>query len=113
YPFDPILAVGIDEVADKKWECISALPSQFGDADSWQARTRQNVPTDEAGRKAFLIESVKQSNAAVADRYRDLLVKLYGEPKGRAFKYAEAFELNQYGSAATVDQLKAVFPTFK
>ena len=30
------------------------MPSQFGDADSWQARYRGNVPTDEAARKAFL-----------------------------------------------------------
>ena len=55
YPFDPILAVGFDEVAQKKWDCISSLPSQFGDADSWHARTRPNVPTDGAGRKAFQI----------------------------------------------------------
>jgi LmbE family N-acetylglucosaminyl deacetylase len=112
YPFDPILAVGIDSVAQKKWDCISALPSQFGDADSWQARYRTNIPTDEAGRKAALLEAVKQSNADVADKYRDVLVKLYGDQKGRGFKYAEAFELNQYGTAATVDNLKAVFPTF-
>ena len=56
YPFDPIIAVGIDEVAQKKWDCISALPSQFGDADSWQARYGRNVPTDEAGRKAYLLD---------------------------------------------------------
>jgi N-acetylglucosamine malate deacetylase 1 len=112
YPFDPILAVGFDEVAQKKWDCISALPSQFGDADSWQARYGRNVPTDEAGRKAYLIDIVKQRNAEVANQYRDLLVKLYGEQKGRAIKYAEAFELNQYGSGATVDQLKGMFPTF-
>src|SRR5947207_5058808 len=83
YPFDPILAVGFDDVAQKKWDCISAMPSQFGDADSWQARYRPNVPTDEAGRKAFLIEGVKQRNADVANQYRDLLVQLYGEQKGR------------------------------
>jgi N-acetylglucosamine malate deacetylase 1 len=113
YPFDPIIAVGIDDVAQKKWDCISALPSQFGDADSWQARYGRNVPTDEAGRKAYLIEGVKQRNADVANQYRNLLVQLYGEQKGRAIKYAEAFELNQYGSGATVDQLKAMFPTFR
>jgi LmbE family N-acetylglucosaminyl deacetylase len=112
YPFDPILAVGFDDAAQKKWDCISALPSQFGDADSWQARYGRNVPTDEAGRKAYLIEGVKQRNADVANQYRDLLVKLYGEQKGRGIKYAEAFELNQYGSAATVDELKKLFPTF-
>jgi len=112
YPFDPILAVGIDEVAEKKFDCISALPSQFGDADSWQARYGRNVPTDEAGRKAFLLDIVKQRNANEANQYRDLLVKLYGEQKGRAIKYAETFELNQYGANTTVDQLKQMFPTF-
>jgi len=56
---------------------------------------------------------VKQRSADVANTYRNLLVKLYGESKGRAIKYAEAFELNQYGSAATADELKSVFPTFK
>ena len=113
YPFDPILAVGFDEAAQKKWDCISALPSQFGDADSWQARYGRNVPTDEAGRKAFLLDTVKQRSADVANQYRTLLVQLYGEQKGRSIKYAEAFELNQYGSAATVDELKKMFPTFQ
>lgn len=112
YPFDPIIAVGIDDVAQKKWDCISALPSQFGDADSWQARYGRNVPADDAGRKAFLLDIVKQRNANEANQYRDLLVKLYGEQKGRAIKYAETFELNQYGASATVDQLKQMFPTF-
>ena len=113
YPFDPILAVGFDDVAQKKWDCISALPSQFGDADSWQARYGRNVPADEAGRKAYLIENVKQRNADVANQFRNLLVQLYGEQKGKAIKYAEAFELNQYGANATQDQLKGMFPTFK
>ena len=113
YPFDPIIAIGIDEVAEKKWDCIASMPSQFGDADSWQARTRPNVPADEAARKTFLIEGVKQRSADVANQYRGLLVKLYGEQKGQAVRYAEAFELNQYGSAATVEELKKLFPTFR
>jgi LmbE family N-acetylglucosaminyl deacetylase len=113
YPFDPILAVGFDDVAQKKWDCISAMPSQFGDADSWQARYRANVPTEEAARKAYLLDMVKQRSADVATQYRDLLVKLYGAPKGRAIKYAEAFELNQYGTQATADELKGLFPTFR
>ena len=113
YPFDPIIAVGFDEVAQKKWDCISDMPSQFADADSWQARYRGNAPTDPAARAKFILNQVQQRSAAVADQYRSLLVKLYGEPKGRAVKYAEAFELNQYGSPATVDQLKQLFPTFR
>jgi LmbE family N-acetylglucosaminyl deacetylase len=113
YPFDPILAVGIDSVAQKKWDCIAAMPSQFADADSWQARYRTDIPRDEAGRKAAIMNIVKQGNIDMANKYRDLLVKLYGEQKGRAFQFAEVFELNQYGTAATQDNLKAVFPSFK
>ena len=55
---------------------------------------------------------MQQRNADVANQYRNLLVKLYGETRGRRIKYAEAFELNQYGSPATVDELKQMFPSF-
>src|SRR6266540_1905215 len=113
YPFDPIIAVGFDEVAQKKWDCIGDMPSQFADADSWQARYRGNAPTDAAARAAFILNAVKQRSADVANQYRNLLVKLYGERKGGAIKYAEAFELNQYGSPATADELKQMFPTFR
>ncbi len=109
YPFDPILAVGIDEAAQKKWDCISEITSQFADADSWQARYGRNVPTEDVARKAYLNDAVKQRSADVANQYRDLLVRLYGEQKGRSIKYAEAFELNQYGSPATADELKNLF----
>ena len=44
YPFDPILAVGIDKVAQKKWDCISALPSQFGDAPSLAGALPSIIP---------------------------------------------------------------------
>jgi N-acetylglucosamine malate deacetylase 1 len=113
YPFDPIIAVDFDEVAQKKWDCIGDMPSQFADADSWQARYRGNAPADQAARAAFILGQVQQRSADVANTYRNLLVKLYGEPRGRRIKYAEAFELNQYGSPATVDELKQLFPSFR
>ena len=109
YPFDPIVAVGFDAVAQKKWDCISDMPSQFADADSWQARYRGNAPADPAERAASILNGVKERSAAVANQYRSLLVKLYGQEKGSAIKYAEAFELNQYGTGASVDELKQMF----
>jgi hypothetical protein len=60
-----------------------------------------------------LLEGVKQRNADEANKHRNLLVQLYGEQKGRAVRYAETFELNQYGSAATQAELKKLFPTFQ
>ncbi len=113
YPFDPIIAVGFDEVAKKKWDCIGDMPSQFADADSWQARYRGNAPATQEARAAYILGQVQQRSADVANQYRNLLVKLYGEQRGRRIKFAEAFELNQYGSPATADELKQMFPLFR
>lgn len=110
--FKPTIVVDIGEAAEKKWQCISAMPSQFGDKDSWQGRTRPDVPEGDAERKAYLLELAKQRTAAVADQYRDKLIELYGEERGRKVKYAEAFQLNQYGRSASLEELKKMFPTF-
>ena len=74
---------------------------------------RPQRPDRRSGPESDLIEAVKQRSADVANQYRNLLVQLYGEQKGRNIKYAEAFELNQYGGPATADQLKTMFPTFQ
>jgi N-acetylglucosamine malate deacetylase 1 len=110
-PFEPTIVVGIDRAAEQKWSCISAMPSQFGDEGSWQAMTRPDVPRDPVQRPAYLLDLVKQRNAAVADQYRDRLTQLYGAERARAIRYAEAFELSQYGSQASVQQLLELFPT--
>ena len=109
-PFTPSIVVGIDEAADKKWKCVSAMPSQFADADSWQGRTVPNVPADERERASYLLEMVKKRNMAVAEQYRERLVALYGPERGKKVQYAEAFQLGQYGRQASVDELRKMFP---
>ena len=109
-PFTPTIVVGIDSVADKKWKCVSAMPSQFGDKDSWQGRTLPNVPQDDRERASYLLDIVKKRNIAVAEQYRDRLVELYGAERGRKIQYAEAFQLGQYGRQAPLDELKQMFP---
>lgn len=109
YPFDPTIVVGIDEVAEKKWNCVSAMPSQFGDEHSWQASTLPNISKDPAKRPQQLLDLFKQRNVAVADKYRARLIELYGQEKGSKIKYAEAFELCQYGRQPSVEELKQLF----
>jgi LmbE family N-acetylglucosaminyl deacetylase len=109
-PFEPTVVVGIDQAADKKWKCVSAMPSQFGDKDSWQGRTLPNVPAGDREREAYLLDLIKKRNIAVADQYRQQLVSLYGKERGQAIKYAEAFQLGQYGRQAPLDELKRMFP---
>ena len=109
-PFEPTIVVSIDEVADKKWSCILAMPSQFADQDSWLGRYLSGVPEGDEERQKFILDFLRNLDVAVADQYRERLIALYGEEKGRAIKYAEAFQLCQYGSQVTVEELKELFP---
>jgi LmbE family N-acetylglucosaminyl deacetylase len=113
YPFEPSIVIGIDEVADKKWNCVSAMPSQFGDADSWQASTLPDIPKENGKREAYLLNIVKDRNAEIANKYRNKLIELYGNEKGSKIKYAEAFEICEYGRQPSADELKQLFPSSK
>jgi hypothetical protein len=53
---------------------------------------------------------VKRPSEAVAGKYRDRLIALYGKEAGQNVKYAEAFRLSQYGRQVSVDELKGLFP---
>jgi LmbE family N-acetylglucosaminyl deacetylase len=112
-PFTPSIVVGIDDVAEKKWQCVSAMPSQFADENSWQGRTIANVPKGDKERAAYLLDIVKKRNNAIADQYRERLVALYGQERGAKVRYAEAFQLGQYGRQVPIDDLKKMFPTFQ
>lgn len=108
-PFEPSIVVSIDDVAEKKWKCVEAMPSQFADKDSWQARYLPGVPEGDEARVAFLMERVKGRNAELARKYRAQLAELYGEERADGVRYAEAFELCPYGTQPTPEELKALF----
>jgi N-acetylglucosamine malate deacetylase 1 len=108
-PFQPSIVVAIDDVAEKKWKCIQSMPSQFADADSWQARYLPGVPQDDKARAAFLLDRVKQRSADLAEKYRGQLTELYGKDQAAGIRYAEAFELCQYGTQPSLEELRSLF----
>ena len=58
-PFTPSMVVGIDAVAQEV-EVHRRDALQFGDKDSWQARTLPNVPQGDGERQAYLLDIVKK-----------------------------------------------------
>ena len=72
-----------------------------------------DVPSGDRERQAYLVELVRRQNVAVADLYRDRLIAQYGAERGRSVKYAEAFELCEYGRQPPAEELKKMFPTFE
>lgn len=68
--------------------------------------------TDEAGRKAWLRERWVRRQGGEANRFRDVLIKGYGPEKGAAVKFAEAFEICEYGRKPKPEEIKVLFPFF-
>jgi LmbE family N-acetylglucosaminyl deacetylase len=117
YPFQADIAVSIDEVFQKKVDAVDALESQiyetvYGVDAKTRAERLAQIPSDPKGRRAYAEKLHGARNGAVADRFRDRLVHWYGPERGKAVKYAEAFEICEYGRQPTDDEIRALFPFF-
>jgi len=112
-PFTADVAVAIDEVFQKKIDAVDALVSQVyeGGALGSEEQLRQ-VPTDPAGRRAWAEERHGNRYARDANRFRESLIRWYGPERGRQAKYAEAFEVCEYGRQPSEEELKRLFPFF-
>jgi len=111
-PFKPDIVVPIDSVIERKLDALVCLVSQFieggcgGDASM--------LPRDEADLKERQQKMRqgwhRQRYVEIANRFRDKLIELYGKEMGAKVRYAEAFELCEYGARPTPDQLRKLFP---
>jgi LmbE family N-acetylglucosaminyl deacetylase len=113
YPFRPAIAVAIDDVFEQKLNAIHELASQVyeGGASGDEAYVASVPPAkDVEGRKKWLRQQWerRQSNEAVT--FRDALVKTYGPEKGEQVKFAETYELCEYGRQPSAAELKKLFP---
>jgi LmbE family N-acetylglucosaminyl deacetylase len=115
YPFKPDVVVGLDDVFDEKVEALHELESQVyeGGAGGSEESVRAVPPAnDVAARKAWLKARWQARQSAEADKFRADLVRLYGDEAGKGMKYAEAFELCEYGRRPNPAELKQLFPFF-
>jgi N-acetylglucosamine malate deacetylase 1 len=111
-PFEPDVVVPIDPVFDKKVACIDALESQFYEWNPWLFGYLGEVPKGKAERLEWTRARAARRYGAVADKYRAKLVNLLGESTGKDVKYAEAFEVCEYGTQPSKEDLKRLFPFF-
>ncbi|HUT95590.1 MAG TPA: PIG-L family deacetylase [Thermoguttaceae bacterium] len=113
-PFEADVAVSIDDVFAKKIDAVDALVSQVyeGGAMGSEETLRQRFADDPARRRERAEENWSRGMSRQADRYRETLVRWYGEEKGKAVKYAEAFQICEYGRRPSPDQLRKLFPFF-
>jgi LmbE family N-acetylglucosaminyl deacetylase len=109
-PFTPDVVVPIDSVFDRKVAAIDALESQFYEWNPWLAGYLDEVPKGKDERLAWTRARAEKRYGAIADRFRSLLIGALGPEQGGSVKYAEAFEVCEYGTQPSKEELRRLFP---
>jgi N-acetylglucosamine malate deacetylase 1 len=110
-PFRADVAVAIDEVMEPTLDALLVMESQIheGGANGYEGI----FPTEPAARQKRRDEvrrDLARRYASAADQARPTLVKFYGEEKGKTVKYAQSFELCEYGRRPSPEEMKKLFP---
>lgn len=115
YAFNADIAVALDDVFDKKVYALSALESQAfelgagGNAERFALVPPASKPDL---RLAWLKERWDNRQSAEARNNRAALIQWYGEEQGNKIRYAEAFEICEYGRQPSAEDLRKLFPFF-
>ena len=83
-----------------------------GEAERWEYLKGMNITADTTDEEVMAAtRGYAVRNAKTAARFRKELIERYGEERGKKIRYAEAFEVCEYGEKLT-DELKAKFFPF-
>lgn len=111
-PFSADVVVPIDESIERKSACEDALESQFYEWNPWLFGYLGEVPKGKEERVAWTRKRTEGRASATANRFRAKLIEELGQDAGSAVKFAEAFEVCEYGSQPSPADLARLFPFF-
>lgn len=109
YPFTPDVIVDIDAVIEQKIEATACHVSQFFEWLPYNGGYEAEVPQSAADRLAWFTSHIQPRLARDANRFRAKLIARYGEERGNQVKFAEAFELCEYGPGLTAELEGKIF----
>lgn len=113
YPFKPQITIDITSVIDDKINSISSYESQFYEWLPWVSRYKVELPEDKGLRKQWLKDWIidhPRWSPKVTPEILTSLEKWYGNDEAKKIKYAEAFEICEFGRQPTEDEIRLLFP---
>jgi LmbE family N-acetylglucosaminyl deacetylase len=109
-PFRPDIAVDITSVYDQKVNALDAHQSQEYEWLPWIGHYSDQIPSGSADRKKWL---AKHLVVTITPEVRAALEAGYGKEKAAQVQHAEAFEICEYGTQPSADEIKRLFPMVK
>lgn len=110
YPFSPDVVVDIGSVIEKKLDMLHQHESQMYEWLPYNRGILDQVPQDDAERRAWLRADRGPHDELRDERWRSLLAKRVGEEAAASARYVEAFEACEYGSPLTEEAIGRLFP---
>jgi N-acetylglucosamine malate deacetylase 1 len=112
-PSQPDIAVSIDSVIEKKLDALGTLVSQFAEGGAnGTADLMPDDPAKQQKRHQEVRQGFARRSQGLAQRFRGKLEDWYGKDQGDQVKYAEAFEICEYGARPDKAELARLFPFF-
>jgi LmbE family N-acetylglucosaminyl deacetylase len=111
-PFVPDIVVAIDDVIEEKIDMYHCHESQMYEWLPYNRGDLGSVPSDPSERRDWLAETRGFRSSRPGETYRELLIQLYGQEMGSQVRQAEAFQVSEYGSQPSLEELKRLFPFF-
>jgi LmbE family N-acetylglucosaminyl deacetylase len=109
-PFRADVVVDIDDAWEAKLDMLHCHRSQFYEWLPYNGGYLEEVPRDDAERRRWLAERLGPYQAAITERFRAELIATYGPERGAKIRYAEAFEISEYGAPLTPQRRARLFP---
>jgi len=107
-PFREDALIPIDSVMETKCRMLDCHVSQMYEWLAWEMQeVFDHTKWSWEQKKEFLLRNWGERYARAADRGREKLIQRYGE-EGKNIRYAEAFELSEYGRRISVDEFQAL-----
>ncbi len=102
--------VNVDPVIKTKLEMWHCHESQMYEWLPYEGGRKGKIPKNAAARKKWLAGWRLDRQILIADRFRDRLIEAYGKKTGEKIRYAEAFEISEYGFQINKKSRKKYFP---
>lgn len=100
------LAIDIVSVLEKKLMAWHAHASQFYEFAPWQMGLLDQVPSDDKGKRDFLLKHWGRYVCA-SEEMMPVLAELYSAETAASIRYAECFEIASYGRRPSHEEWKA------
>src|SRR5262249_26972147 len=111
--FSADIVVAIDDTIEKKLASVAALESQFYEGGCNGGSHLVPDPKNAeavAARKREVEEGFRGRFAGPAKRFNLQLAQWYGPERAKNVKYAEAFEICEYGRMPSREEIRKLFP---